>query len=63
LKAENLTTNIDIDDTDFVALTDYLKGVLWTGDKELYNGLINKGFKKVVCTQELLLIRTQQTKK
>ncbi|PIX36262.1 MAG: hypothetical protein COZ59_02050, partial [Bacteroidetes bacterium CG_4_8_14_3_um_filter_31_14] len=34
LKAENLTTNIDIDDTDFVALTDYLKGVLWTGDKE-----------------------------
>jgi len=63
LKAENLTTNIYIDDTDFVALTDYLKGVLWTGDKELYNGLINKGFKKVVCTQELLLIRTQQTKK
>ena len=40
LKAENLTTNIYIDDTDFVALTDYLKGVLWTGDKELYNGLI-----------------------
>jgi len=63
LKAENLTTNIYIDDTDFVALTDYLKGVLWTGDKELYNGLINKGFKKVVRTQELLLIRTQQTKK
>ncbi|MFH1004296.1 MAG: hypothetical protein V1781_02195 [Bacteroidota bacterium] len=49
--------------TDFGALTDYLKGVLWTGDKKLYNGLINKGFKKVVNTQKLLIIRTKQTKK
>lgn len=63
LKAEKLTADIDIDDTDFVALADYLKGVLWTGDKELYNGLTNKGFKKVINTQELLRIRTKQTKK
>lgn len=52
-KALLLTSNIDIDDTDFVALTLYLKGSLWTGDKELYNGLKNKGFKKILNTIDL----------
>jgi predicted nucleic acid-binding protein len=34
-KAETLVSGIDIDDADFVALTRYLKGSLWTGDKPL----------------------------
>jgi predicted nucleic acid-binding protein len=63
LKAEKLAADVDIDDTAFVALTLYLKGLLWTGDKELYIGLRNKGFEKVVATQELLIIRTKQKKK
>jgi len=29
-KAENLVNEIDLDDSDFVALTRYLKGSLWT---------------------------------
>lgn len=62
LKSEKLTAVIDIDDVDFVALTYYLKGVLWTGDKELYEGLKSKGFKKVTYTQELLNKRTNLTK-
>jgi predicted nucleic acid-binding protein len=52
-KAVSLTRDIDIDDTDFIALTIYIKGNLWTGDKELYEGLKNKGFKKVFSTHDL----------
>ena len=52
-KAVQLTHDIDIDDVDFVALTLYLKGNLWTGDKELYNGLKSKQFKKIFNTFDL----------
>ena len=59
LKSEKLAGDIDIDDTDFVALTLYLKGILWTGDKGLCTGLKAKGFEKVITTQELLISRTK----
>jgi predicted nucleic acid-binding protein len=52
-KALKLTHDIDIDDTDFVAMAIYLKGGLWTGDKELYNGLKKRKFKKVFNTVDL----------
>ncbi len=54
LESEKLLDKIDLDDTDFIALTNYLKGKLWTGDKALHEGLKNKGFKKVLTTNELL---------
>ncbi|MES2429077.1 MAG: PIN domain-containing protein [Bacteroidota bacterium] len=56
-KAINFTKEVDLDDTAFVALTIYLKGSLWTGDKELYNGIKIKGFKRVFNTEELKLYR------
>src|SRR5690606_24333884 len=35
-KAETMVMDIDIDDIDFVALSRFLKGSLWTGDKLLH---------------------------
>jgi predicted nucleic acid-binding protein len=51
--AESISLDIDVDDSDFIALTKYLKGKLWTGDKILYDGLKNRGFKQVLNTTEI----------
>lgn len=56
IESETLLNNIDIDDIDFVALTKHLKGKLWTGDKVLYNGLKEKGFKNVISSDEVMTI-------
>lgn len=61
-KAEAIATDIDIDDTDFVALTKYLKGGLWTGDKQLYEGLKAKRFRTVYNTQDILKLRIRLEK-
>lgn len=57
LAAEKLVENIDVDDVDFIALTNHLKGFLWTGDKELHRGLKKKSLKRVYNTRELLTLR------
>ncbi|MCF8372783.1 MAG: hypothetical protein K9H64_14255 [Bacteroidales bacterium] len=55
-KAKNLVEDIDIDDIDFVAINEHLNGILWTGDKALYNGLKTKGYNKICNTSDILLI-------
>ena len=53
-KAWQLCKDIDESDTPFVALAIELEALLWTGDKELMEGLKSKGFKQIITTQELL---------
>lgn len=48
--AIELCSNIDEKDTPFIALTLDLNGVIWTGDKELTDGLRKKGFNKFFIT-------------
>jgi predicted nucleic acid-binding protein len=62
LAAEQITKGIDIDDTDFVALTKFLRASLWTGDKVLYNQLKKLHFKKILSTTELYELRETKGK-
>jgi predicted nucleic acid-binding protein len=61
-KAEILVEGIDIDDIDFIALTQHLKGSLWTGDKLLYDGLKVKRFRTVYNTQDMIKLRERLTR-
>ena len=55
IEAENYLSDIDIDDTEFVALSMYMKCKLWTGDKKLMNGLMKKGWNYCISTDELFV--------
>ncbi len=63
IASERITKGIDVNDTDFVALTKFLRATLWTGDKTLYNGLKKMNFKKLVNTTELLTLRKAKNQK
>ncbi|MEP7142072.1 MAG: PIN domain-containing protein [Ferruginibacter sp.] len=53
IEAENITADIDVDDTIFVAFAIALDSLLWTGVLKLYRALRRKGFTNVILTKEL----------
>lgn len=53
IKAAPLVRDIDPNDIVFVALNEYLDEFLWTGDKRLYEGLIERGYTKVIDFEEI----------
>jgi predicted nucleic acid-binding protein len=52
-KATDLVAEIDENDALFVALNNHLLANLWTGDKKLINGLKEKGYLRIVSTNDL----------
>lgn len=55
-KAVHLVRDVDIDDLPFVALSLYMDGAIWTGDRKLMRGLQSKGFTNFFSTQDILRI-------
>lgn len=53
LDAVDLVADIDENDALFVALTNHIKGKLWTGDKKLIAGLKKKRYLKTISTNDL----------
>mgnify|MGYP006277711771 CR=1 FL=1 len=51
--ALKLCKEIDVDDAIFVAVSLFVDGFLWTGDKKLLNGLIKQEFENIITTKEL----------
>ena len=57
LKGADLVRDTDMNDIAFLALSELLVSILWTGDKELVKGLVKKGFSNFITTEELYQLR------
>jgi predicted nucleic acid-binding protein len=55
--AVNLVSDIDEKDIVYVAFAKQFNGILWTGDKHLVRGLLDKNFREVITTDSLFALR------
>ncbi len=57
LSAEKLVEDIDPNDTHYIAYSKQFRCKIWSGDKQLTKGLLKKGFKNIISTNELFELR------
>lgn len=56
-QAFELTSDVDENDTPFLATAISINAAIWTGDKKLINGLMGKGFQNIYSTAALFDLR------
>ena len=61
--AIQLVENIDENDVEFVALTEHIKGKLWTSDNVLIKGLTKRNWNKTISTKELYQMTIKERKR
>jgi predicted nucleic acid-binding protein len=54
-RAAEFVRDVDEDDVFFVALAEFFGEELWTGDRELFDHLVSKGYKQVVDFDKIKL--------
>jgi predicted nucleic acid-binding protein len=57
INAEKLVFDIDPKDTPYVPFSLFFDSKIWSGDKALLNGLLLKGIKNIITTEELFELR------
>lgn len=63
LNAEKLVADIDPKDTHYVAYSKHFRCKIWSGDKELIEGLAKKKFTNFITTEELYNWRQSNERK
>lgn len=59
-RAHSLCKDIDVKDTPYIALCEELNIRLWTNDQELIQGLKNKGYSKIITTEEIFKLTVEK---
>jgi hypothetical protein len=63
VSSEHLVKDIDPKDVAYVAFAKYFRCKLWSGNKALRNGLVEKGFTNIINTDELFKLRENKISK
>jgi predicted nucleic acid-binding protein len=61
--AYKLTSDIDENDIEFVALAEHIKAKLWTSDHALIKGLKKKNWNRIITTKELYQLSIKERKR